>query len=168
MLEHNLNIPKQERKDRVLKMFSVCSKPSCKAAIFLTTLLFISIDSFTQASTPSRSQLNSLKAQFATRGGSVVAVENAQSSNHTSGSVNNSTLFSFKPADSTERIDTNDNFVPGNKALKVLFLSADTGGGHRASAESLANQVRSHHNLDIWKYFTGERNERCLPESHPR
>lgn len=25
--------------------------------------------------------------------------------------------------------------------LKVLFLSADTGGGHRASAESLANQV---------------------------
>lgn len=26
--------------------------------------------------------------------------------------------------------------------LKVLFLSADTGGGHRASAESLAKQVR--------------------------
>lgn len=25
--------------------------------------------------------------------------------------------------------------------LKVLFLSADTGGGHRASAESLAAQV---------------------------
>lgn len=27
------------------------------------------------------------------------------------------------------------------RKLKVLFLSADTGGGHRASAESLANQV---------------------------
>lgn len=26
--------------------------------------------------------------------------------------------------------------------LRVLFLSADTGGGHRASAEALAKQVR--------------------------
>jgi len=26
--------------------------------------------------------------------------------------------------------------------LKVLFLSSDTGGGHRASAESLANQFK--------------------------
>jgi hypothetical protein len=28
------------------------------------------------------------------------------------------------------------------KAMRVLFLSADTGGGHRASAEALAKQVR--------------------------
>jgi UDP-N-acetylglucosamine:LPS N-acetylglucosamine transferase len=28
----------------------------------------------------------------------------------------------------------------GKRGLKVLFLSSDTGGGHRASAESLANQ----------------------------
>jgi 1,2-diacylglycerol 3-beta-galactosyltransferase len=40
--------------------------------------------------------------------------------------------------------------------LKVLFLSADTGGGHRASAESLANQFLIHYPgstydlLDIW------------------
>lgn len=40
--------------------------------------------------------------------------------------------------------------------LKVLFLSADTGGGHRASAESLANQFLRHFPgtkydlLDIW------------------
>ena len=27
-----------------------------------------------------------------------------------------------------------------SKALKVLFLSSDTGGGHRASAESLAER----------------------------
>jgi len=30
--------------------------------------------------------------------------------------------------------------VDGKKGLKVLFLSSDTGGGHRASAESLAKQ----------------------------
>lgn len=40
--------------------------------------------------------------------------------------------------------------------LKVLFLSADTGGGHRASAESLAKQFLIHYPgssydlLDIW------------------
>lgn len=40
--------------------------------------------------------------------------------------------------------------------LKVLFLSSDTGGGHRASAESLAKQVQIHFPgstydlLDIW------------------
>jgi 1,2-diacylglycerol 3-beta-galactosyltransferase len=40
--------------------------------------------------------------------------------------------------------------------LKVLFLSSDTGGGHRASAESLANQFQIHFPgstydlLDIW------------------
>lgn len=31
-----------------------------------------------------------------------------------------------------------------NKALKVLFLSSDTGGGHRASAQSLAGQFELH------------------------
>lgn len=44
----------------------------------------------------------------------------------------------------------------GGGPLKVLFLSADTGGGHRASAESLANQFLIHFPgstydlLDIW------------------
>jgi len=42
------------------------------------------------------------------------------------------------------------------RPLKVLFLSSDTGGGHRASAESLANQFQIHYPgttydlLDIW------------------
>ena len=31
----------------------------------------------------------------------------------------------------------------GNRPLKILFLSSDTGGGHRASAEALANHVSS-------------------------
>lgn len=38
--------------------------------------------------------------------------------------------------------NVDDESVPCRKGLKILFLSADTGGGHRASAESLANQVR--------------------------
>ncbi len=37
-----------------------------------------------------------------------------------------------------ERMEENRE---NKRALKVLFLSADTGGGHRDSAESLANQV---------------------------
>eukprot|EP00978_Attheya_sp_CCMP212_P036042 scaffold160723_cov45-Attheya_sp.AAC.2 len=47
--------------------------------------------------------------------------------------------------------------------LKVLFLSSDTGGGHRASAESLANQFIRHYPgttydlLDIWTL------DGCLP-----
>lgn len=40
--------------------------------------------------------------------------------------------------------------------LKILFMSADTGGGHRASAESLANQFMRHYPgseydlIDVW------------------
>jgi len=40
--------------------------------------------------------------------------------------------------------------------LKILFLSSDTGGGHRASAEALANQFQRHYPgttydlLDVW------------------
>ena len=33
------------------------------------------------------------------------------------------------------------NSNSNGRALRVLFLSADTGGGHRASAEALARQV---------------------------
>lgn len=32
--------------------------------------------------------------------------------------------------------------LQNKQPLRVLFLSADTGGGHRASAEALAKQVR--------------------------
>ena len=32
--------------------------------------------------------------------------------------------------------------LESNRGLKVLFLSSDTGGGHRASAESLARQFQ--------------------------
>jgi UDP-N-acetylglucosamine:LPS N-acetylglucosamine transferase len=42
------------------------------------------------------------------------------------------------PADVSAKMEA--NFVDGKRGLKVLFLSSDTGGGHRASAESLAKQ----------------------------
>jgi len=38
--------------------------------------------------------------------------------------------------------DTTGALKGGIRPLKVLFLSSDTGGGHRASAESLANQFK--------------------------
>ena len=48
------------------------------------------------------------------------------------------------------------SFLQCREPLKVLFLSADTGGGHRASAESLANQFvlqfpgTTYDLLDVW------------------
>lgn len=49
-----------------------------------------------------------------------------------------------------------DEAVTKKRKLKVLFLSADTGGGHRASAESLASQLLKHYPdteyelVDLW------------------
>jgi len=68
------------------------------------------------------------------------------------------------PSDNTSSMSTqlysyteNDLFDnQPKKPLKVLFLSADTGGGHRASAEALAKQFQLHYPgstydlLDIW------------------
>jgi UDP-N-acetylglucosamine:LPS N-acetylglucosamine transferase len=54
-----------------------------------------------------------------------------------------------KPSDTTREEETKEDVekgtevimgTPQGKGLKVLFLSSDTGGGHRASAESLAKQ----------------------------
>jgi len=51
---------------------------------------------------------------------------------------------------------TNMSGMKRNYPLSILFLSADTGGGHRASAESLANQFTVHFPrstcelMDIW------------------
>jgi len=46
--------------------------------------------------------------------------------------------------------------LENKRPLKILFLSSDTGGGHRASAEALANQFQRHFPgttydlLDVW------------------
>jgi hypothetical protein len=112
-----------------------------KKAIFLTTVLFVAINSFTHASTLPRDQLSTLKRPFATRGGSILAIDNEKLSNNTSSIVKNSTLFSYAAQTRDSEKAGNGDVATGSKALKVLFLSADTGGGHRASAESLANQV---------------------------
>ena len=45
------------------------------------------------------------------------------------------------PDESMNEIKLDDVEKNDRGPLKVLFLSADTGGGHRASAESLAAQV---------------------------
>jgi 1,2-diacylglycerol 3-beta-galactosyltransferase len=54
-------------------------------------------------------------------------------------------------------------FIQNRGPLRVLFLSSDTGGGHRASAESLAKQFEMHFPgstydlLDVWT------SDGCLP-----
>jgi UDP-N-acetylglucosamine:LPS N-acetylglucosamine transferase len=55
----------------------------------------------------------------------------------------------------TSAIITTEPETGNSKALKILFLSSDTGGGHRASAESLAGQFEilypgsTYHLLDL-------------------
>lgn len=71
-------------------------------------------------------------------GGSAV-MSNGNAANETKSSYNKSfptstQLFSYNGDDLSQE----ETKVP----LKVLFLSSDTGGGHRASAEALAKQVR--------------------------
>lgn len=51
---------------------------------------------------------------------------------------------------------TDSSDPTSQRPMRVLFLSSDTGGGHRASAESLANQLKiqypgsSYDLLDVW------------------
>jgi 1,2-diacylglycerol 3-beta-galactosyltransferase len=60
------------------------------------------------------------------------------------------------PLQATNEAVTSAKMPKNQGALKVLFLSADTGGGHRASAESLAKQFLIHYPgstydlLDVW------------------
>jgi len=49
--------------------------------------------------------------------------------------------------------------------LKVLFLSADTGGGHRASAESLAAQFLNHFPGSIYDLYDCWTTDGVLPWS---
>ena len=55
-----------------------------------------------------------------------------------------------------ETITSSDSKGNQRRPLKILFLSSDTGGGHRASAEALANQFQrlfpgtTYDLLDIW------------------
>jgi hypothetical protein len=67
-------------------------------------------------------------------------MSNSNVANDTKSSYNKSSpmstqLFSYNGDDLSDE----ERKVP----LKVLFLSSDTGGGHRASAEALAKQVRN-------------------------
>ncbi len=131
----------------------------CKKALFLTALFFVAINSFSYASPLPRGQMTTRQRSFLSRGGSVLTVDSEKSSNNTSSTVNNSTLFAFteQPITSSEKAGT--DLPANNKALKVLFLSADTGGGHRASAESLANQVSS----QSWGYPNAKVNNSWKP-----
>lgn len=52
--------------------------------------------------------------------------------------------------------ENQSNSTQSDRPLKILFLSSDTGGGHRASAEALANQFQrlypgsTYELFDIW------------------
>ena len=119
-----------------------------KTAIFLASFLLSSTNVITLASPIPRRASASKLSSFVPRGGSVV-LENEATSNSTTTAMNETTAFSYtvpsiSDSEKESNIDVDDNAgIVDRRALKVLFLSADTGGGHRASAESLANQVRA-------------------------
>jgi UDP-N-acetylglucosamine:LPS N-acetylglucosamine transferase len=52
------------------------------------------------------------------------------------------TVPSADPTEDGEDEVADDSSITNPTALKILFLSSDTGGGHRASAESLAKQFQ--------------------------
>ncbi len=61
------------------------------------------------------------------------------------------------PPEDEQNDNEDDDITPTKKGpLKILFLSSDTGGGHRASAEALANQFQrlypgtTYDLMDIW------------------
>jgi len=102
------------------------------------------------------------------RGGSIF-VEQEHVSNNTSivhdttlvpPPSNETTAFRYSAQDVVDdHVDVADpatDPVPSKKGLKILFLSADTGGGHRASAESLAKQFLKQYPgseyelVDVW------------------
>lgn len=88
------------------------------------------------------------------RGGSIF-VEHEQISNSTTTFHRHDTLVPPQNNETTAfRYSANvEEISPCKKGLKILFLSADTGGGHRASAESLANQVRLVHLVVMVVFF---------------
>jgi hypothetical protein len=59
--------------------------------------------------------------------------------------------------------------IQSKRPLRVLFLSADTGGGHRASAEALAKQVRNLIALfklcECFREFPNQNPSFCKPTS---
>lgn len=65
------------------------------------------------------------------------------------------------------RKDSSAKMVPqvvnGKKGLKVLFLSSDTGGGHRASAESLAKQFEELYPGSVYVLHDIQENEGTPP-----
>eukprot|EP00581_Thalassiosira_minuscula_P002708 CAMPEP_0183746554 /NCGR_PEP_ID=MMETSP0737-20130205/66816_1 /TAXON_ID=385413 /ORGANISM="Thalassiosira miniscula, Strain CCMP1093" /LENGTH=536 /DNA_ID=CAMNT_0025982253 /DNA_START=483 /DNA_END=2091 /DNA_ORIENTATION=- len=59
----------------------------------------------------------------------------------------------------TEETTSKEQQFKTRRPLKILFLSSDTGGGHRASAEALANQFQRHFpgtTYDLMDFGTAE------------
>lgn len=112
------------------------------------------------------------------RGGSIGSQENAIATNSnkiidaSAGRVR-SRLSQSKIKNNAQKVDSSEIESSSNNEkvrkthdgppLKVLFLSSDTGGGHRASAESLAKQFERHYPgstydlVDVWT------KDGCLP-----
>lgn len=91
-----------------------------------------------------------LKSALSVAGGSVYHPSKSSSTalcGTTNGTLSSSIL---------EDDGINESTTTKKRPLRVLFLSADTGGGHRASAESLARQFQIHFPgstydlLDVW------------------
>lgn len=119
---------------------------------------FLSESSFRiDSSSSSISSSSSRSAIHSSRGGSIYVAPQEASSNSSTAVLfqhdNETTAFRYS-ADLEP--DNHSHVVPSQRGLKVLFLSADTGGGHRASAESLANQFlkqfpgSEYDLLDVW------------------
>uniref|UniRef100_A0A7S2GRS4 monogalactosyldiacylglycerol synthase n=1 Tax=Helicotheca tamesis TaxID=374047 RepID=A0A7S2GRS4_9STRA len=113
--------------------------------------------SFANAARSNISPKSSTTALAATASSSVTPPDGDSSSTSAKKTQLSSTLAPIEEAAASIKSEINAlPAVKTGRALRVLFLSSDTGGGHRASAMSLANQFQrlypgtTYDLLDIW------------------
>lgn len=91
-------------------------------------------------------------------GGNIEMQNQVQQRTQLSATINGSeSMEKIESGDISDTEEQEETVVNTSKRpMKVLFLSSDTGGGHRASAESLAKQFERHYPgstydlLDVW------------------
>lgn len=111
-----------------------------KRSIFVTAIIILSsISAIVAEISPRSDTLTSLhKYAHVQRGGSVIVQDE-------SGMSSNSTLDTTASFELSTSNDSNDIDIPmKKKGLKVLFLSADTGGGHRYETFNNTETICAH------------------------
>eukprot|EP00980_Cylindrotheca_fusiformis_P012685 scaffold3103_cov136-Cylindrotheca_fusiformis.AAC.23 len=142
---NNNSIPRPPQKYHIFVPFAIALVALLEGCCCVLLFLLSAGSSFSVAS----NQYSSIGLH-----GGAVAKERLISGSR-SGSVGTSRIYSSNAADASD-ITMFENATGEKRPMRILFLSADTGGGHRASAEALAKQFllqypgSSYELADLW------------------